>query len=51
VSIESTESKAPPSLSFLRLAGPGLVVAASGIGSGDVVSATVGGATYGVILL
>ena len=37
--------------SFLKLAGPGLIVAASGIGSGDVVSATVGGANYGVVLL
>ena len=37
--------------SFLKLAGPGLVVAATGIGSGDVVAATVGGARYGVILL
>jgi Mn2+/Fe2+ NRAMP family transporter len=35
----------------LKLAGPGLVVAATGIGSGDVVSATVGGAKYGVVLL
>ena len=42
---------APGSLSFLKLAGPGLVVAATGIGSGDVVAATVGGARYGVILL
>ena len=33
------------------MAGPGLVVAATGIGSGDVVSATVGGARYGVMLL
>jgi Mn2+/Fe2+ NRAMP family transporter len=40
-----------PSSSFLKLAGPGLVVAATGIGSGDVVSATVGGARYGVVLL
>jgi Mn2+/Fe2+ NRAMP family transporter len=38
-------------MSFLKLAGPGLVVAATGIGSGDVVAATVGGARYGVILL
>ena len=44
-------SKRPASLSFLKLAGPGLVVAATGIGSGDVVAATVGGARYGVILL
>jgi Mn2+/Fe2+ NRAMP family transporter len=44
-------SERKPTLSFLKLAGPGLVVAATGIGSGDVVSATVGGARYGVILL
>ena len=38
-------------MSFLKLAGPGLVVAATGIGSGDVIAATVGGARYGVVLL
>jgi Mn2+/Fe2+ NRAMP family transporter len=38
-------------VSFLKLAGPGLIVAASGIGSGDVVSATVAGARYGIVLL
>ncbi len=37
--------------SLLRLAGPGLIVAATGIGAGDIVSATVGGARYGVALL
>lgn len=42
--------KAAPT-SVWKLAGPGLVVAAAGIGSGDVVSATVGGANYGVVLL
>ena len=42
--------KRKPTVSFLKLAGPGLVVAATGIGSGDVVSATVGGARYGVVL-
>src|SRR5687768_15354525 len=47
----SAASRPPASLSFLKLAGPGLVVAATGIGSGDVVAATVGGARYGVILL
>jgi Mn2+/Fe2+ NRAMP family transporter len=46
-----TTEKGPPSVSFLKLAGPGLIVAATGIGSGDVVSATVGGARYGVVLL
>jgi len=44
-------SESKPSVSFWKLAGPGLVVAATGIGSGDVVSATVGGARYGVVLL
>jgi Mn2+/Fe2+ NRAMP family transporter len=41
----------PQRFSFLKLAGPGLIVAATGIGSGDVVAATVGGARYGVVLL
>jgi Mn2+/Fe2+ NRAMP family transporter len=41
----------PSSFNFIKLAGPGLIVAAAGIGSGDVVSATVGGARYGVVLL
>ena len=50
-SVSSEPSAAPPPTSFLKLAGPGLVVAATGIGSGDVVSATVGGANYGVLLL
>jgi Mn2+/Fe2+ NRAMP family transporter len=36
---------------FLKLAGPGLIVAAAGIGSGDVVAASVAGARYGVLLL
>ena len=40
-----------PLSSVLVLAGPGLVVAAAGIGSGDVVASTVGGAKYGVVLL
>jgi Mn2+/Fe2+ NRAMP family transporter len=42
---------APAKLSFLKMAGPGLVVAATGIGSGDVVAGTVAGANYGVVLL
>ncbi len=33
------------------LLGPGLIMAATGIGSGDVVASTVGGATYGMVLL
>jgi Mn2+/Fe2+ NRAMP family transporter len=46
---EATRSRAEASLT--RLAGPGLIVAATGIGAGDVVSATVGGARYGEALL
>ncbi len=36
---------------FVRRIGPGIIVAATGIGAGDVVSATVGGARYGEVLL
>jgi Mn2+/Fe2+ NRAMP family transporter len=49
--LSSATADRAPSVSLLRLAGPGLIVAATGIGSGDVVSATVGGARYGVALL
>ena len=49
--LSPTVPEPKPTVSVLKLAGPGLVVAATGIGSGDVVSATVGGARYGVILL
>jgi Mn2+/Fe2+ NRAMP family transporter len=48
---QDVASQSPRSHNFLKLAGPGLIVAASGIGSGDVVSATVSGASYGVVLL
>src|SRR5688572_18935919 len=44
-------SRAPGRASFLKMAGPGLIVAAAGIGSGDVVAGTVAGATYGTVLL
>lgn len=36
---------------FAKLIGPGLFVAAAGIGAGDIVSSTVGGANYGLALL
>jgi Mn2+/Fe2+ NRAMP family transporter len=49
--VDLKSADAPPTTRFWKLAGPGLVVAATGIGSGDVVSATVGGANYGVTLL
>jgi Mn2+/Fe2+ NRAMP family transporter len=41
---------APP-VSVMRLIGPGLLVAAAGIGAGDIVSATMGGAGYGLALI
>lgn len=37
--------------SVVRLIGPGLLVAAAGIGAGDIVSATLAGAAHGVTLL
>ncbi|MGH7502294.1 MAG: Nramp family divalent metal transporter [Longimicrobiales bacterium] len=49
--VERSMAPATPTMSFLKLAGPGLVVAATGIGSGDVVAGTVAGANYGVVLL
>ena len=49
--LDAASANPPARLSVLKLAGPGLIVAATGIGSGDVVSATVGGARYGVVLL
>ena len=41
----------PAPLGLKAVVGPGLIVAATGIGSGDIVSTTVGGATYGTVLL
>ncbi len=50
--VSAVDSPAPArEFRLATLLGPGLIVAAAGIGSGDVVSATVGGATYGVTLL
>jgi Mn2+/Fe2+ NRAMP family transporter len=50
VTHEST-AHAPVPVGLGTLIGPGLIVAATGIGSGDIVSTTVGGATYGTVLL
>src|SRR5690606_34608539 len=51
VGAAASDVRAKPMPSLLKLAGPGLVVAAAGIGSGDVVAASVAGANYGVVLL
>jgi Mn2+/Fe2+ NRAMP family transporter len=42
---------AAPAVSVRRLIGPGLLVAAAGIGAGDIVSATLAGAGHGLTLL
>ena len=39
------------SASFFRLIGPGLIVAATGIGAGDIVSSTMAGASLGLTVL
>ncbi len=50
--VSAVDAQAPArEFRLSAVVGPGLIVAAAGIGSGDVVSATVGGATYGVTLL
>ena len=43
-----TRANRAPSARWL---GPGLIMAASGIGASDIITATVGGAKYGVTLL
>jgi Mn2+/Fe2+ NRAMP family transporter len=48
---ETSPKLARADAGIVRLIGPGLLVAATGIGAGDVISATVGGARYGEILL
>ncbi len=40
-----------PAASVVRLIGPGLLVAAAGIGAGDIVSATMAGSSHGLALL
>ena len=41
----------PPTTSVVRLIGPGLLVAAAGIGAGDIVSATMAASGHGLRLL
>ena len=49
---DSMKNAAKPALSRLfSFIGPGLVVAAAGIGAGDVITATVTGARFGTTLL
>jgi Mn2+/Fe2+ NRAMP family transporter len=46
-----THDTAAPTASVVRLIGPGLLVAAAGIGAGDIVSATMAGSAHGLRLL
>ena len=47
----SGKSEKQVQFSLARMIGPGLLVAAAGIGAGDIVSATLAGATSGLTLL
>lgn len=49
--VEGPPEAAPGSVSITRMIGPGLLVAAAGIGAGDMVSATMAGSGYGLQLL
>ena len=40
-----------PQPSLFRYLGPGFMVAATGVGAGDLIAASVAGARYGVIIL
>jgi len=46
-----SRAQAAPATSVVRLIGPGLLVAAAGIGAGDIVSATMAGSAHGLALL
>ena len=48
---ERVQSPPPSSPPAFRWFGPGIIMAASGIGASDIITATVGGATYGLALL
>jgi len=51
MTVAANRSDAAPAVSVTRLIGPGLLVAAAGIGAGDIVSATLAGAGHGLTLL
>jgi Mn2+/Fe2+ NRAMP family transporter len=48
--VEDAATPSPPT-NVVKLIGPGLLVAAAGIGAGDIVSATLAGASHGLVLL
>jgi len=48
---QQRKQESPRSFSAVKLIGPGLLVAAAGIGAGDIVSSTMAGAAHGLALL
>jgi len=51
MTLTSEQSEAGGPVAVRKLIGPGLLVAAAGIGAGDIVSATMAGAAHGLSLL
>ena len=51
VSADDAKTKVLPRIGMATLIGPGLMVAATGVGAGDLAAATVGGANFGLVLI
>ena len=51
VSADDDRARVLPRIGMATLIGPGLMVAATGVGAGDLAAATVGGANFGLVLI
>ena len=51
MSVDEGKTGALPKIGLATLIGPGLMVAATGVGAGDLAAATVGGANFGLVLI
>ncbi len=51
VSADDAKTSVLPRIGTATLIGPGLMVAATGVGAGDLAAATVGGANFGLVLI
>ncbi len=51
MSAEESKTGLLPRIGIATLIGPGLMVAATGVGAGDLAAATVGGANFGLVLI
>ena len=51
MSADEGQTGALPKLGLATLIGPGLMIAATGVGAGDLAAATVGGANFGLVLI